>query len=307
MPTYAWEGRTRDGVVRKGTMEAPNEGLVSAQLRAQKIMPTKVKKSLGAIEIKIPGLKPKVKTKDIVVFTRQFATMIDAGLPLVQCLDILSSQQDNPTFKEILLKVKEDVESGNTFADALAKHPAVFDRLFVNLVAAGEVGGILDTILNRLAAYIEKAMKLRKKVKGAMVYPSTVVAVAVLVIAVILIYVIPVFQSMFQGAGKSLPAPTLFVIALSNFTKKYFLLMIIALFILSWVLKRIYRTDKGNMAFDRFFLRLPIFGPLLRKVAVARSLRASMSSPRQLATGSWRRPSSRPESPSPRAARSPNP
>ncbi|GAB4257018.1 MAG: hypothetical protein Kow0092_03510 [Deferrisomatales bacterium] len=152
MPVFKWEGRTRDGTVRKGTLEAPNEAVVTAQLRAQRIMPTKVKKSLGAVEVKIPGLKPKVKTKDIVVFTRQFATMIDAGLPLVQCLDILASQQQNPTFKEVIQAVKEDVESGSTFADALAKHPKVFDRLYVNLVNAGEVGGILDTILNRLAA-----------------------------------------------------------------------------------------------------------------------------------------------------------
>ncbi|HSH71116.1 MAG TPA: type II secretion system F family protein, partial [Deferrisomatales bacterium] len=144
MPVYKWEGKVRDGSVKKGTMEAPNEAVVTAQLRGQKIMPTKIKKSLGAVEIKIPGMKPKVKTKDLVVFTRQFATMIDAGLPLVQCLEILSTQQDNPTFKEIISQVKEDVESGNTFADALAKHPKAFDRLYVNLVNAGEMGGILD-------------------------------------------------------------------------------------------------------------------------------------------------------------------
>jgi type IV pilus assembly protein PilC len=273
MPVYAWEGRTRDGSVRKGTMEAATEAAVNAQLRAQKIIATKVKKSAAAMEIKLPGFKPKVKIKDLVVFTRQFATMIDAGLPLVQCLEILSSQQENSTFKEILLKVKEDVEAGNTFAESLGKHPKVFDRLYVNLVAAGEVGGILDTILSRLAAYIEKAMNLRKKVKGAMVYPATVVAVAVLVIAVILIYVIPVFQSMFAGAGKSLPAATLFVIALSDFTKKYFLFMLIALFLLGAAFKRVYRTEKGSVFFDRMFLRLPIFGPLIRKVAVAKFTR----------------------------------
>lgn len=273
MPVYKWEGRSRDGTVKKGTLEAPDEALVSAQLRAQKIMPTKIKKSAGSVEIKIPGFKPKVKTKDIVVFTRQFATMIDAGLPLVQCLDILSSQQDNPTFKEILNKVKEDVEAGNTFADSLAKHPKVFDRLFVNLVNAGEVGGILDTILNRLAAYIEKAMNLKKKVKGAMVYPATVMAVAVIVIAIILIFVIPVFRQMFGGMGKALPAPTLFVMALSDFVKKYFLFMIIAFIATVAVLKRIYRTENGQLLFDRLFLRLPILGPLIRKVAVAKFTR----------------------------------
>jgi len=273
MPVYKWEGRSRDGTVKKGTIEAPDEALVSAQLRAQKIMPTKIKKSAGSVEIKIPGFKPKVKTKDLVVFTRQFATMIDAGLPLVQCLDILSSQQENPTFKEILIKVKEDVEAGNTFADSLAKHPKVFDRLFVNLVNAGEVGGILDTILNRLAAYIEKAMNLRKKVKGAMVYPATVMAVAIIVIAIILIFVIPVFTQMFGGMGKALPAPTLFVIALSDFVKKYFLLIIIVFIATIAVLKRIYRTENGQLLFDKIFLRLPIIGPLIRKVAVAKFTR----------------------------------
>ncbi len=273
MPVYKWEGRARGGKIQKGTMEAPSEAVVTAQLRAQGITPTKVKKSLGQAEIKIPGLKPKVKTKDIVVFTRQFATMIDAGLPLVQCLEILGGQQENPTFKEVILKVKEDVESGATFADALSKHPKVFDRLYVNLVNAGEVGGILDTILNRLAGYIEKAMNLRKKVKGAMVYPSTVVAVAVLVVAIILIWVIPVFQQMFAGVGKNLPGPTLFVIALSEFTKKYFLFILICLFVLAFAFKRTYRTEKGRMFFDRVFLRLPVFGDLLRKVAVAKFTR----------------------------------
>ncbi len=273
MPVYKWEGRTRDGAIKKGTMEAPNEATVTAQLRAQKITPSSVKKSLGAVEIKIPGLKRKVKTKDLVVFTRQFATMIDAGLPLVQCLDILSSQQENPTFKEILLKVKEDVEAGNTFADSLAKHPRVFDRLYTNLVNAGEVGGILDTILNRLAAYIEKAMNLRKKVKGAMVYPSTVVGVAVIVIAIILVFVIPVFQQMFGSMGKNLPAPTLVVIALSEFTKKYFLFMLVLVFVAGIAFKRSYRTEKGQLFFDKIFLRLPIFGALIRKVAVAKFTR----------------------------------
>ncbi len=273
MPVYKWEGRTRDGAIKKGTMEAPNEATVTAQLRAQKITPSSVKKSLGAVEIKIPGFKRKVKTKDLVVFTRQFATMIDAGLPLVQCLDILSSQQENPTFKEILLKVKEDVEAGNTFADSLAKHPRIFDRLYTNLVNAGEVGGILDTILNRLAAYIEKAMNLRKKVKGAMVYPSTVVGVAVIVIAIILVFVIPVFQQMFGSMGKNLPAPTMFVIALSEFTKKYFLFMLVLVFVAGIAFKRSYRTEKGQLFFDKIFLRLPIFGPLIRKVAVAKFTR----------------------------------
>ncbi len=273
MPVYKWVGRTRDGTVKKGTMDAPNEGVVNAQLRAQRITPTSVTKSLGDIKITIPGFKPKVKTKDLVVFTRQFATMIDAGLPLVQCLDILGTQQDNPTFKEVILKVKEDVEAGNTFADALGRHPQVFDRLYANLVNAGEIGGILDTIMNRLAAYIEKAMNLKKKVKGAMVYPSTVVGVAVIVVAVILIFVIPVFEKMFSGVGKTLPAPTLFVIALSDFLKKYILFILFAVFLFATAIKRVNRTERGQLFFDRILLRSPVFGPLLRKVAVAKFTR----------------------------------
>ena len=216
-------------------------------LAAQGVKTAVLKKSLGAIEFKLPGMKPKVKTKDLVVFTRQFATMIDAGLPLVQCLDILSSQQPNRTFKEVLTSVKESVEAGSTFADALAKHPRVFDRLFVNLVAAGEVGGILDTIMQRLAAYIEKRMALIKKVKGAMVYPAVVLSVAVIVIVVILYWVIPVFQSMFAGAGQQLPAPTRFVIALSDFTKNYILAIIAGVIVLVMGFNALRRTAKGRL------------------------------------------------------------
>src|SRR5512139_3458632 len=180
MAKFTWEGVTRSGQTLKGEMEAPGQDAVIAQLRRQGIQPGNIKergKGLD-VELKIPGFEPKVTTKDLVVFTRQFATMIDAGLPLVQCLDILSKQQENATFKKILLKVKEDVESGSTFADALRKHPQAFDELYVNLVAAGEIGGILDTILNRLAVYIEKADALARKVRGAMVYPATVLVVA---------------------------------------------------------------------------------------------------------------------------------
>ncbi len=181
MGKFAWEGVTKSGQTMKGEMEAPNAEAVQSQLRRQGIAPGNIKERGKGLdmELKIPGFEPKVTTKDLVVFTRQFATMIDAGLPLVQCLDILSKQQDNKTFKNNLTKVKEDVESGSTFADALKKHPKAFDELYVNLVAAGEIGGILDTILNRLAAYIEKAMKLKKKVKSAMTYPATIVGIAV--------------------------------------------------------------------------------------------------------------------------------
>ena len=273
MAKYAWEGVTRSGQTLKGEMEAPNQDAVLAQLRRQGIQPGNVKergKGLD-IELKIPGFGgQKITTKDLVVFTRQFATMIDAGLPLVQCLDILGKQQENKTFKSILLKVKEDVESGSTFADALKKHPKAFDSLYVNLVAAGEIGGILDTILNRLAVYIEKAMKLKKKVKSAMTYPTTIIGIAVIVIAVILIFVIPSFEKMFKDFGGELPAPTQFVITLSNLIQRYILVAIGGFFVGSALFKRYYATPVGRLQMDAIFLKLPIMGPLIRKVAVAK-------------------------------------
>ncbi len=253
-------------------MEAGSESIVTANLRRQGVQATKIKeagKGLNA-ELNIGFLKPKITTKDIVVFTRQFATMIDAGLPLVQCLDILSSQQDNKTFKDVLIEVKEDVESGATFADALKKHPKAFNDLYVNLVAAGEVGGILDTILNRLATYIEKALKLKKQVKSAMTYPSTIVGIALVVIAVILIFVIPAFEKMFADFGGALPAPTQIVINLSNFVQDY-ILLIVGLIVLSiFAAKKIYATEKGRDKIDNWALKLPVFGILIRKVAVAK-------------------------------------
>jgi type IV pilus assembly protein PilC len=283
MGKFAWEGTTKSGQTMKGEMEAPNTEAVQGQLRRQGIAPGKIKERGKGfdIEIKIPGFEPKVTTKDLVVFTRQFATMIDAGLPLVQCLDILSKQQDNKTFKKNLVQVKEDVESGSTFADALKKHPKAFDSLYVNLVAAGEIGGILDTILNRLAAYIEKAMKLKKKVKSAMTYPATIVGIAVVVISVILVFVIPSFEKMFNDFGGELPMPTQIVIMMSNFIQSYILVIIGGFFALIALLKRIYKTPIGRLRMDAFFLRLPVMGILIRKVAVAkftRTLGTMMSS-----------------------------
>mgnify|MGYP001371984200 CR=1 FL=1 len=275
MAKFSWEGKIRSGQVQKGEMEAPSEAIVRAQLRRQGIMPSKVKaKGKGMdFEIKIPGFEPKVTTKDLVVFTRQFATMIDAGLPLVQCLDILSSQQENSTFKRILLTVKEDVESGSTFADALRKHPKAFDELFVNLVAAGEVGGILDTILNRLAAYIEKAQKLKKQVKSAMTYPTTVVAIATIVVGVILVFVIPAFEKMFADFGGALPGPTQVVINMSNFVQDYILVIIGGMILAVFLCKKFYATTKGRALVDEWALKMPVFGILIRKVAVAKFTR----------------------------------
>ena len=274
MPKFSWTGRSKDGKTHKGTMEAASEGAVTASLRRQGIQTTKVKGAGGLnADINISFLQPKITTKDIVVFTRQFATMIDAGLPLVQCLDILSNQQPNKTFKDVLLKVKSDVESGSTFADALSKHPKAFNELYVNLVAAGEVGGILDTILNRLAAYIEKALKLKKKVKSAMTYPTTIVGIAVVVIAVILIFVIPAFEKIFADFGGALPAPTQIVINLSNLIQNYIVIILVLFFLSIFIFKKVYATDKGRRAFDRWALKLPIFGMLIRKVAVAKFAR----------------------------------
>ncbi len=274
MPKFKWTGRSRDGKSQQGTMDAASEGAVTASLRRQGIQVTKVKSASGLnAEINIGFLKPKITTKDLVVFTRQFATMIDAGLPLVQCLEILSTQQPNKTFKEVLVKVKSDVESGSTFADALRKHPKAFNELYVNLVAAGEVGGILDTILNRLAVYIEKALKLKKKVKSAMTYPATIVGIAIIVITVILMFVIPAFEKMFADFGGALPAPTQMVINLSNFVQNYFLLIIVFIFVAIFAFKKVYATRKGRDKIDNWALKLPVFGMLIRKVAVAKFAR----------------------------------
>lgn len=271
MPVYAFEGRTRAGGMKKGMVEAANEAAAMAQLRAQQIVPTLVKakpKDLLA-GLKLPQSGPK--TRDLVIFTRQFATMIDAGLPLVQCLDILAEQQPNKVFQVALRQIKSDVEQGSTFADALRKHPRIYDDLYVNLVAAGEVGGILDTILNRLAVYLEKADALARKVKGAMVYPVTVLVVAMAVVVVLLVKVIPVFQKMFAEFGGALPGPTQMVIDISEFMQAW-IVVILAVSIGSVVafLQARRRSRSFRYRTDAIFLKMPIFGPLLRKVAVAR-------------------------------------
>ncbi|MGZ8428661.1 MAG: type II secretion system F family protein [Candidatus Deferrimicrobiaceae bacterium] len=273
MAKFMWEGKTRVGGTMTGEIEAPNEAFVIAQLRRQQIVPVKVKTKPRDLRIRLPWQRGKVSKKELAVFTRQFATMIDAGLPLVQCLDILGMQQENDGFKKVILRVKEDVESGSTFADALGKHPRVFDDLFVNLVSAGEVGGILDTILARLAAYIEKAMKLGKQIKSAMVYPSTILAVAVIVTVVLLLYVIPIFGNMFADFGQALPVPTQIVLALSGYTRKYFLVFIMFIVLVVFAIRWYHRQETGRRNIDRFLLRLPILGDLIRKIAVARFAR----------------------------------
>jgi len=275
MPKFNWEARTRTGGTQKGVIEAATIDVVEAQLKKYGFSNITIKAESKGLGFKLPkfGGGGNINEKDLVIFTRQFSTMIDSGLPLVQCLEILASQQESKPFQEILYKVKDSVESGSTFADALGKHPKAFDQLFVNLVAAGEIGGILDTILTRLAAYIEKSMKLKKQIKGAMVYPITIMSIAFVVVGVILIFVIPTFAKMFTEFGGELPAPTKFVIALSNFLVKYFLVLIGGFYALVWAIKKYYKTPKGQKNIDRMALKAPIAGPLIRKVSVAKFTR----------------------------------
>jgi type IV pilus assembly protein PilC len=273
-PIWVWEGKTKAGETRRGEMEAADEQQVLQRLRAMQLANTKVKRKPVDLNFTrfIPGIGG-VSQKDIVVFTRQFATMIDAGLPLVQCLDILATQMDNLAFRDVLLKVKTKVESGSTLADALEEHPNVFDTLYTQLVAAGEIGGILDTILNRLAAYIEKNEKLKGKVRGAMVYPSIVLTVAVGVTVVLLLFVTPTFEKMFKDFGGAMPAPTQFIIDMSQFLQKYILLMLGLLAGLVVAFRQFLKWPKGRESWDAFVIKSPVFGPIIRKVAVARFTR----------------------------------
>jgi type IV pilus assembly protein PilC len=270
MPVFAWEGRTRQGTVKKGVIEAANEAAAMMQLRGQAIVPTAVKPKAASV-LKGLKLKKKVKIRDLVVFTRQFATMIDAGLPLVQCLDIQANQQTNRTFGEAIGRVKGDVEQGATFADSLGKHPKIFDELYVNLVAAGEIGGVLDTILNRLATYLEKVDSLRRKVKGAMVYPATVLVVAIGVLVLLMVKVIPVFEKMFHDFGGELPGPTQMVLNISHWMQEYVVFMLLGAMALGAAYGQARnRSPRFRFRTDGLYLRAPVFGPLLRKVAVAR-------------------------------------
>ncbi len=272
MAEFAWEARGKTGEIRKGIMEAETENTVQVRLRQQQLNPTKVKKKSKAIGL---SFGTGVGQKDLVTFTRLFATMIDAGLPIVQCLDILATQTDNKFFQVILKDIKSNVEQGSTFSDSLRKHPKVFDPLYCNLVQAGEVGGILDTILNRLAVYIEKAVKLKRQVKGALFYPTAVMIVFVGVLSVLLIFVIPSFQKMFAdfGAKDELPILTLWVINTSQAFIGHLPLITLASIGASIFLSMAYRRPKGKKFAHRIMLNLPIIGPVLRKIAVARFTR----------------------------------
>jgi type IV pilus assembly protein PilC len=271
MPSFEWKGRGRTGQDQTGVLTADSKDAAIAVLRRQQIVVTAVKEK--GKEIALPKFGGSIPSQAIAIFTRQFSVMIDAGLPLVQCLEILGSQQENKVFKKALLQIRQDVESGSSLADAMRKHPKAFDNLYTNMVAAGEAGGILDTILQRLAVYIEKSVKLQGQVKSAMIYPVAVISIAVVVVIVILWKVIPVFESLFQGLGATLPLPTVVVIKMSNFIGDFWWLVLLLMVGTAVFLKRYHKTYKGRRHIDGALLRVPVLGMLLRKISVARFCR----------------------------------
>jgi type IV pilus assembly protein PilC len=275
MPVYLWKGKDRHNKNKKGEMDAPSEDVVRSELTRRKITSAKIKKKPKDLFENVSFMQPKVKESDIIIFCRQFSTMIDAGLPIIQCLDILYAQNDNKTFKKMLKDVKSNVESGQTLAEALKKYPKQFDDLFVNMIAAGEAGGILDMILRRLSAYLEKAAKLKSKIKGAMTYPLVTMVIAIVVVAIIMVFVIPVFEEMFSGMGSALPAATQIVVNMSRAIKANIFYIIGATIIFIYAIRRFYRTDKGTILMDDLLLKLPLFGDLIRKAAVAKFTRTT--------------------------------
>ncbi|HET9704968.1 MAG TPA: type II secretion system F family protein [Vicinamibacterales bacterium] len=276
MATFAFSGRTRSGETISGerigdTMDAVVAALRREQIQVTRIQPAQAKAGAGAA---VKKLKARgVPAKNLAVFTRQFSVMIDAGLPLVQCLDILGNQEEHKYFSQVILQTRTDVEGGMSLAEAMKRHPKVFDALFCNMIAAGEAGGILDTILKRLATYIEKAVKLKSQVKSAMVYPVAVIVIAAVVIGVILWKVIPTFASLFAGLGAELPLPTRIVIALSNNLVRFFPIFAVMFFALGYGLRTYYATEGGRRVIDGLLLKAPVLGPILRKIAVARFCR----------------------------------
>lgn len=272
MADFAWEARTRAGEVRRGVMSAESSDVVEQRLRQQQLTPVSVKRKVQALKLQ---LGTGIGIKELVTFTRLFGTMIDAGLPLVQCLEILSSQQTNKYFGEVLRDVKNSVEQGSSFSDALRRHPKVFDELFVNLVQAGELGGILDTIMNRLSIYIEKRQKLIRQVRGAMTYPTIVICIAAVVMVVMLTFVIPAFENMFKdfGGKEGLPKLTQMMVAISHGFISFLPFIAIAVGLVVFGVMYVYRQPKGKLAFHKAFLRLPVVGNVLRKIAVARFTR----------------------------------
>jgi type IV pilus assembly protein PilC len=275
MATFAYVGRTRSGAVKKGELSAKSKDEAVDLLRKQSVVVTSLEEKSGKGGFSL-SLGSGLTDKDLVVFTRQFGTMINAGLPLVQCLEILSTQSENKVLRETIGEVKGQVEAGSTFSDALRRHPKVFDDLYVNMVNAGEVGGLLDTILTRLAKHIEKAMKLKGAIKSAMIYPSAILGVAAIVIAVLMIWVIPIFAKMFDelsGGKMGLPGPTQLVIDVSNVFQSYWYMGVGFIFAVSFAVKKYYATPKGRMVIDKFLLKTPVFGDLIRKASVAKFTR----------------------------------
>ena len=279
MPNFAYTGRTRAGQTVSGERTADSMDAATAALRREQIQVTRITPAKGGKaeattkEKKAGTIGKKVSAKNLAVFTRQFSVMIDAGLPLVQCLDILGTQEEDKNFAAVILQTRTDVESGASLADAMRKHPKTFDPLFTNMIAAGEAGGILDTILKRLATYIEKAVKLAGQVKSAMIYPIAVVVIAGVVVGVILWKVIPTFAALFSGLGADLPLPTRVVIALSDNLVRYFPFLFIAGGAAGYSFKQYYSTDKGRRVIDQIVLKMPILGNIMRKIAVARFCR----------------------------------
>lgn len=273
MPVYIWKGKNSAGDKRKGEIEAPDQASALAQIKRLRMSDLVIKEKPKDLLANISFFQPKVTGKDIVIFTRQLSTMINAGLPLVQGLEILEKQQENPSFKKALGEIRSDVESGSTLADSMRKKPKVFDNLFTNMIEAGETGGILDTILTRLAVFMEKSMALKKKIKGAMTYPTICLGISIVILTVILIFVIPVFSKMFADFGSTLPVPTQIVVSMSDFFKSNIIFLIIGLFFIIFIIKKIYATKKGELAIDKGLLYAPVIGVLLRKVAVAKFTR----------------------------------
>jgi type IV pilus assembly protein PilC len=273
MPLYEWQGKTARGEQRSGTLKADSEAFLRASLRREGIILTKAAEKKSGEKTEKYNTNKKIKPLAVVLFTRQLATMITSGLPLVQSLDILSKQIEDKNLRGIVREIKAKIEGGSRFADALRDYPKCFDALYVNLVVAGEEGGMLDTVLNRLAIYMEKIEKLKKKIKSAMIYPISIVVVAIGVVMVLLIFVIPVFEGMFKDMGAELPLPTQVVINLSKFVKSYIIYMVVALAIAVFLFRRFYKTESGQRSIDRLVLKVPVFGVLALKSAVARVTR----------------------------------
>jgi type IV pilus assembly protein PilC len=274
MPSFQYEARSRTGETKKGVLEAADVNAANDILRRQGLTPNEIKAKAKEINLKLPGFGGSVSSKELATFTRQFATMIDAGLPLVQCLEILGAQEPNKFFAKALMKIRADVESGSTFADALKRHPKVFDKLYCNMVEAGEMGGILDTILARLAAYIEKAQKLKSRIKSAMTYPTVIIIIALLVVAGLLMFIIPIFAQLFADFGKTLPLPTRICIWASDFLKKYIFVLVPAIVAGVYFFFRAYKQSPVfRKKVDQFALRIPVIGMLIRKTAVAKFTR----------------------------------